>query len=303
MRRGSRRPARSSGSCAGASGAASRMPPSKMKISRNGLPMMNDQRDERAEARRTTSRRHRRHRAAAVERDDGNQVDAGSGRSRRRRARAAGRCPSASPIARQAAAPSVPRIGPARPTRASASALSPSDLEKMAAPRNGMNIGALALIPSRRSWITWPISCTNSSTHEARRELPAPEQAVGGDRDERRARGREELDLRQQQDAAPLIAAQNLATSAPIAASMLPMRLRSDCTRERRWAPKGSLRRSRVVAVRRCRGRGLEDGIGTPRATGRTWPTGVSEGADAVGAGRERSASRPLSMRSLWQPR
>ena len=26
-----------------------------------------------------------------------------------------------------------------------------------------MNIGADAGMPSRRSWITWPISCTNSS--------------------------------------------------------------------------------------------------------------------------------------------
>jgi hypothetical protein len=27
---------------------------------------------------------------------------------------------------------------------------------------NGMNSGALASMPSRRSWITWPISWTNS---------------------------------------------------------------------------------------------------------------------------------------------
>jgi hypothetical protein len=27
---------------------------------------------------------------------------------------------------------------------------------------NGMNIGRLALRPSRRSWMTWPISCTSS---------------------------------------------------------------------------------------------------------------------------------------------
>ena len=58
----------------------------------------------------------------------------------------------------------LPRIGPARPTRASASALSPSERAAMTAPRNGMNIGALALMPSRRSAITWPISCTSSST-------------------------------------------------------------------------------------------------------------------------------------------
>jgi hypothetical protein len=30
------------------------------------------------------------------------------------------------------------------------------------APRNGMNIGALAGTPSRLSWMTWPISCANS---------------------------------------------------------------------------------------------------------------------------------------------
>ena len=29
---------------------------------------------------------------------------------------------------------------------------------------NGMKIGALAFTPSRRSWITWPISCTSRSS-------------------------------------------------------------------------------------------------------------------------------------------
>ena len=33
-----------------------------------------------------------------------------------------------------------------------------------AAPRNGTNIGALASMPSRRSWMTCPISCTSSSS-------------------------------------------------------------------------------------------------------------------------------------------
>jgi len=41
--------------------------------------------------------------------------------------------------------------------------LSPSDLAVTTAPRNGMNIGALAGMPSRRSWMTWPISWTKSS--------------------------------------------------------------------------------------------------------------------------------------------
>ena len=64
----------------------------------------------------------------------------------------------------QAAAPMLPRIGPARPTRASAVAFLPSDFALITAPRNGMNIGALALIPSRRSAITCPISWISSST-------------------------------------------------------------------------------------------------------------------------------------------
>ena len=74
-----------------------------------------------------------------------------------------------------------------------------------------MKTGALASTPSRRSWITWPISWTNSSSDEAERELPAPDQAVGRDRDEHRARGREQLELRQQQ--------QDALSLAPITAS------------------------------------------------------------------------------------
>ena len=62
--------------------------------------------------------------------------------------------PATSPIARHTAAPRLPRTGPARPTRASATALSPRDLAAMNAPKKGMKVGALALMPSRRSWIT-----------------------------------------------------------------------------------------------------------------------------------------------------
>ena len=58
----------------------------------------------------------------------------------------------------------MPRIGPASPTRASAAASSPIDFAAITAPRKGMNIGAEASMPSRRSWITWPISCTSSSS-------------------------------------------------------------------------------------------------------------------------------------------
>ena len=64
---------------------------------------------------------------------------------------------------RHAAAPIEPRTGPASPTRASASALPPSDFALMRAPRKGMKMGALAGTPSRRSWMTWPISWTKSS--------------------------------------------------------------------------------------------------------------------------------------------
>ena len=81
--------------------------------------------------------------------------------------------PVACQMRMHAAAPMLPRIGPARPTRASAAALSPSDLAATTAPRNGTNIGALALMPSRRSAITCPISWTNSSsTNPAANGMP-----------------------------------------------------------------------------------------------------------------------------------
>ena len=72
--------------------------------------------------------------------------------------------PVAEAIGRHAAAPIVPRIGPARPTRASASALPPSDFAHTTAPRKGMKTGALASTPSRRSAMTWPISWMKSRT-------------------------------------------------------------------------------------------------------------------------------------------
>ena len=59
--------------------------------------------------------------------------------------------------------PSVPSTGPASPTRASAAASSGSFFIVTNAPRKGMNIGALAGMPSRRSWNTWPSSCRSSS--------------------------------------------------------------------------------------------------------------------------------------------
>jgi hypothetical protein len=48
---------------------------------------------------------------------------------------------------------SEPRIGPARPTRASATALPPSEREATAAPRNGMNTMPDGVMPSRLSWM------------------------------------------------------------------------------------------------------------------------------------------------------
>ena len=67
------------------------------------------------------------------------------------------------------------------------------------APRNGMNIGALALMPSRRSCDHVAHLVHEQQHHEADRERPAEEQPVGGDRDERRAGGRQQLEFRQQQ--------------------------------------------------------------------------------------------------------
>ena len=52
-----------------------------------------------------------------------------------------------------ASAPSEPSTGPARPTRASASALPPSERAPTTAPRNGMKTIPLGLTPSRRSWM------------------------------------------------------------------------------------------------------------------------------------------------------
>ena len=76
-------------------------------------------------------------------------------------------CQNSLPVACQRASgirqPIVPSTGPARPTRASAPASLGSCFIATNAPRNGMNIGALAVTPSRRSWITWPISWMNSS--------------------------------------------------------------------------------------------------------------------------------------------
>jgi hypothetical protein len=54
----------------------------------------------------------------------------------------------------------VPAIGPAIPICACRIGLCAWERWKMAAPRNGMKIGAVAAIPWRRISTTCPISCT-----------------------------------------------------------------------------------------------------------------------------------------------
>ena len=126
------------------------------------------------------------------------QEEAGEGERRQN-----SRCRVASAIGMHAAAPSEPRIGPARPTRASASGVVAQRLGPHRAPRNGMNTGALASMPSRRSWIDVAHLVDEQQHHEPEGELPSPDQAVGADRDEHRRRRREELELGQQQQRRP----------------------------------------------------------------------------------------------------
>src|SRR5205807_975871 len=121
------------------------------------------QRNERGESREPHPRRHRGHRSSTVKRDNRQQVEQVEEEAGERE-----RTPQSFPVAchtrMHAAEPILPRIGPASPTRASATALSPSDRALTTAPRNGMNIGAVALIPSLRSWITCPSSWMSSSS-------------------------------------------------------------------------------------------------------------------------------------------
>ena len=72
--------------------------------------------------------------------------------------------PFASAATQKTAAPTEPRIGPARATFASFQASSGSCFIPMTAPRKGMKSGALAGTPWRRSSITWPSSCTKMSS-------------------------------------------------------------------------------------------------------------------------------------------
>ena len=144
-------------------------------------------------------RRQRGHRAPAVQRDDRQQVEEVEEQPGEDERVPEVVAASLIAIGSSASAPSVPRTGPARPTRASAVALSPSDFAMTAAPRNGMNIGARRLDALAAQLDDVAHLVDEQQQHEADRELPAPDEAVGGDRDEHRPRGRQDLRLRQQQ--------------------------------------------------------------------------------------------------------
>ena len=95
--------------------------------------------------------------------------------------------------------PPIRQQGLPSPTRASAPASFGSSFIATTAPRNGMNIGALAGMPSRRSWITCPISWTRRSRTKPTRERPAPDERVRRDGHEHRARGGQDLELREEE--------------------------------------------------------------------------------------------------------
>ena len=67
---------------------------------------------------------------------------------------------SAAPSASAARAAAAPHTGPARPTRASSPTVAGCCLSRTNAPKPGMNMGAVAAMPYRRSQTTCPISWT-----------------------------------------------------------------------------------------------------------------------------------------------
>ena len=103
-------------------------------------------------------------------------------------------------MARQTAAPRVPKIGPASPTRASA--------DRVVAERAGADDRADEGDEHRRAGLDALAAQLDhvahlvheDQHHEADGEGPAPEQGVGGHGDQRGARGGQQLGLRQQQD-------------------------------------------------------------------------------------------------------
>ena len=142
-----------------------------------------------------------------------------------------------------------------------------------------MKVGALALIPSRRSWMTCPISWTNRST-------TIPSANVQPQKSEYAATDTSAVPAVVSSlsfgssSSAPLIAAKNFATTAAIAAAALPSRRRAARTRccLREGSP-NALSPSRSPPGGAC--------VGTPSGLG--------------GAGAPNVAS--LSISSLWQRR
>ncbi len=123
-----------------------------------------EQRDERAEPEEPHRGRHRGHRAAAVEGDDGYEVDEveeeGDVGERAQQVAVQGfgerEADGGAERAEDRAGQADAGLGEGVVGRATSIITT--------APRTGMNMGALAGTPSRRSWKTWPISCTNSSS-------------------------------------------------------------------------------------------------------------------------------------------
>ena len=257
-----------------------------MMISRIGLARAKQQRDQRAEAEEPHPRRHRRHRAAAVERHDRQQVEEVEEEARRRRARAR------KSLLRQLARPpgnarrrACRASGPASPTRASASALSPSDArrdhgaqerdEHRRARPDALACAARSRGPSRgrtaapRSPPRTPSPRTGCTRRPTPARCPRCVSSLSFGSSSRQ----------------PLIAAKNFAISATIAASALPMRLRSAALA----GPRGRLLGRTASSGARVRG--------VPRR-GRSGQRG---GAGERGARGARSGKSPSSMHPLWQ--
>ena len=153
-----------------------------------------------------------------------------------------------------AAAPRLPRIGPASPTRASATAFSPSDLAQIdgAQERDEHRRRGLDPLAAELDHVAHLVH--EQQQHEADRELPAPDQRVGGDRDQHGRRRGEDLDLRQQEQKR--------------------LELRAELERA---AGRGAQRGPMLAPVEASPGAGMD------RALGRAWP--ALRGAGDSGGG------------------
>ena len=138
-------------------------------------------------------------------------------------------------------------------------------------------------MPSRRSWITWPISCTNRSrTRPTAKRQPHHSEYAATDTSAVPA----EVSTFSfgSRRTSPLIAPKNLTISAPAAASAPLMRERA-------------LRAARVVRV------GSENASRDPAGGS---PAGACSDEcvrPAIGAGEGGTYVSPLSIRALWQQR